>query len=65
MQHDVVCLLCAAFGTGMVYKSLKDNEPRMYEGLQINTRMKLDAMLPSYDGSYWCESAPVVWLPWL
>lgn len=65
MQQQVVCLLCAAFGTGMVFNSLKDNEPHMYEGLQINTRMKLDAMLPSYDGSYWCESVPDGRRSWL
>lgn len=65
MQQQVVCLLCAAFGIGMVFKSLGDNGAKASDSIHSNTRIKLDAMLPSYNGSYWIDSAPEGWRPWL
>jgi hypothetical protein len=65
MQQQVVCLLCAAFGIGMVFKGLGDNGTKISDFVHANIRMKVDAMRPSYSGSYWCESAPNGWRPWL
>lgn len=64
MQQQVVCLLCAAFGIGMVFKSLGDNGAKISNSMYGNTRIKLDAMKPSYNGSYWCEAVPEGWRPW-
>jgi hypothetical protein len=65
MQQQIVCLLCAAHGIGMVFKSLGDNGSQISDTIHANTRMKLDAMQPSYNGSYWCEFIPEGWRPWL
>ena len=65
MQQQVLCLLCAAYGVGMVFKSLGDNGQKYSNTYHDNTRMKLDAMQASYAGSFWCESEPEGLRPWL
>lgn len=65
MQQQVVCLLCSAFGIGMQFRGLSDDGTKVSDSLHANMRMKLDAMQPSYNGSYWCDSTPEGWRPWL
>lgn len=65
MQQQIVCLLCAAFGVGMVLKGLSDNGTKISDSVHANMRMKLDAMHPSYSGSYWSEDTPEGVRPWL
>lgn len=65
MQQQVVCLLCAAFGIGMVFQGLSDDGTKISDSMHANMRMKLDAMQPSYNGSYWSDSSPEGWRPWL
>jgi len=65
MLQQAVCLVCAALGVGMVFSNLgKDGKwvtDREYAAIDI----KLGAMEPSYEGSYWSSSPPSEKNPWL
>ena len=65
MQQQLVCLLCAAFGIGMVFKGRGDDGSEISDTVHANVAMQLDAMQPSYDGSFWCDSPPQGPRPWL
>jgi hypothetical protein len=64
MQHQATGLICAALGVGMVFKSLGDDGTAISASDYGTTRIKLDAMKPSYDGSCWSTLPPDRTKPW-
>jgi hypothetical protein len=65
MQQQAVGLICSALGVGMVVKSLGKDGSAFSEDEFATVRIKLDALKPTYDGSYWSEMAPAGRSPWL
>ena len=65
MQQQAVCLVCAALGVGMVFRNLGVDGQVRSPSDWGTIRMDLDAMKPSYDGSFWTGSAPAERKPWL
>jgi hypothetical protein len=66
MQQQALSLVCAALGVGIIFKNMGTNGTPQSDGSLKLIRMKLDAMKPSYDGSYWTASPPAGkrrWLP--
>jgi hypothetical protein len=64
MLQQAVCLLCAASGIGMVFKSLGPDGSRLNSHKLAVICMKLDAVKPSYDGEYWSTYPPRGERPW-
>ncbi len=58
MQQQAVCLICAALGVGMVFRNCGKNGSSLSQSAHANVKIKLDAMKPSYGGSYWNTQAP-------
>jgi hypothetical protein len=58
MQQQAVGLVCAALGIGMVFINSGRDGRRISDTGHENIRIKLDAMKPSYNGSYWTNSLP-------
>lgn len=58
MQQQAVCLICAALGVGMVFRNCGKNGSRLSQSAHATVKIKLDAMKPSYNGSYWNTLAP-------
>jgi hypothetical protein len=65
MLQQAVCLLCAASGIGMVFKSLGPDGSRLNSHKLAAICMNLDAMKPSYDGEYWSTYPPRGEQPWM
>jgi len=65
MQQQAVGLICAALGVGMVFKSLGEDGTTISDTEYATIKIKLDAMKPTYDGSFWTSSAPTGSKPWL
>ena len=65
MQQQAIGLVCAALGVGMVFRSLGDYGLAISDTNYANTRVKLDAMKPTYNGSFWSSSPPTGWKSWL
>lgn len=64
MQQQTVCLVCAALGIGMVFRNLGIDGQALSSGDWGTVRMELDAMKPSYAGSFWTSAAPSERKPW-
>jgi hypothetical protein len=65
MQQQAVGLSCAALGCGNVLLNQgKDGTPRSAEEM-VTITMRIDAMKPSFNGSYWSAVAPLHEAPWL
>jgi hypothetical protein len=65
MQQQSVGLVCSALGVGMVMRNLgKDGLPVSDEE-HATVKIRLDAMKPSYRGSFWTDMAPTGRAPWL
>lgn len=58
MQQQAVGLICAALGVGYVFSTLGTGGTRISGEEFATTRIRLDAMKPSYDGKYWSTSPP-------
>lgn len=65
MQQQAACLICAALGVGMVFKSFGKDGRDLSETDHATVRIKLDAMKPSYNGLYWTALPPNGIRPWL
>lgn len=65
MQQQACALACAALGIGMVFKSMSDCGPLLSADELATMRIMVDAMKPSYDGSYWSNQPPAGRKPWL
>jgi hypothetical protein len=58
MQQQAVGLICAALGIGMVFNGLGDDGSVISSTDLATVDIKLDAMKPTYNGSYWTSSSP-------
>ncbi len=58
MQQQSVGLVCAALGVGMVLKNLGKDGALISATDYATIKAKLDAMKPSYDGSFWSDLPP-------
>ena len=58
MQQQAVCLACAAMGAGMKFQNMGKNGKQLDDGRTVVIRMKIDALKPSYDGSFWTSQSP-------
>jgi hypothetical protein len=58
MQQQAVGLVCAALGVGLLFINSGKDGRRLSETDHENVRIKLDAMKPSYNDSYWTSLAP-------
>ncbi len=58
IQQQAISLVCAAFGVGMVFRNQGKNGKKLSTNEFLTIKMKLDAMKPSYNGSYWSDSEP-------
>lgn len=65
MQQQACALACAASGAGMVFKGMGDNGTLLSARELATMRIMIDAMKPSYDGSYWSNQPPAGRKPWL
>ena len=64
VQQQATGLLCAARGIGNAFRSLGKDGRKFDEKSFGMVRMKLDAMKPSYNSSYWTDTAPEKERPW-
>jgi len=64
MQQQAIGLICAALGIGMVFRSLGKNGKIINASNYATTRIHIDAMKPSYNGSFLSCSAPAGINPW-
>ena len=64
MQQQAIGLACAALGIGMVFRSFGNNGVPISEADYGTTRIILDAMKQSYDGSFWSSSPLARKKPW-
>ena len=62
MQQQAVCLACAASGAGMVFHGMGADGTAAGQGRIATVKMEIDAMQPSYAGSFWTTDAPGA--PW-
>lgn len=58
MQQQAVCLACAVYGIGMVFRNMGIDGKKIDEKKHATIKIKLNAMKPSYNGSYWDSKAP-------
>ncbi len=65
MQQQAIGLVCAALGIGMVFVSLGNDGSPISKTDFAATRIRLDAMKPSYEDSLWSTSPPGGRKAWL
>jgi hypothetical protein len=65
MQQQAVSLACAALGIGVVYNRMGENGTLLSEHDLATARLMIDAMKPSYGGSYWSKQPPTGRRAWL
>lgn len=65
MQQQAIALVCAALGVGMVFKSLGEDGTIISDTEYATIKVKLDAMKPTYAGSFWSSVPPAGKRPWL
>ena len=65
MQQQAVGLVCAALGVGTVIKNLGKDGSFILENDYATVKIRLDAMKPTYDGSFWSDKAPAGRSLWL
>ena len=64
MQQQAVGLVCSALGVGMLFKSIGGDGTKISKKDFATVRVKLDAMKPSYNGSFWSSLPPSGRRPW-
>jgi hypothetical protein len=62
MQQQLVSVICAALGVGLIFQNLTKNGKHISETAFATTKMLLSPMKPSYGGTYWSSSPPNLWL---
>lgn len=65
MQQQAIGLVCAALGVGMVFRSLGEDGTTISDTDYASVKVKLDAMKPTYDGSFWSSLPPAGTKSWL
>ncbi len=58
MQQQAVSLICAASGVGTVLTSVRPEYKRLSDKETCTIKLRLDPMMPSYNGSFWTTAAP-------
>jgi hypothetical protein len=58
MQQQAVGLVCSALGIGISLKGLGKDGIYVSEGEYVSVKARIDAMKPSYQGSYWSGMTP-------
>jgi len=58
IQQQAVGLICAALGIGTLFNSSGKDGRRISDTNHENIKIKLDAMKPSYNDSYWTNTPP-------
>lgn len=58
MLQQAICLLCASFGVGMVFKNLGKDGKALSDTELGTIKIRLGAMNPGYDGSFWTKLPP-------
>ena len=64
MQQQAVGLVCAALGVGMRFSNLGKDGTAISNTEHATTKIKVDAMRPTYDGLFWTSSPPAGRKPW-
>jgi hypothetical protein len=64
MQQQAVGLVCAALGIGSRFDNLGRNGTSLSETEIATTKIRLGAMKPSYNGSWWSSLPPSGRAPW-
>jgi hypothetical protein len=65
MQQQAIALVCAALGVGMVFRGLGEDGAAVSDTDYGTVKVKLDAMKPTYDGSFWSSLPPAGTKSWL
>ena len=65
MQQQAVALICAALGVGMAFRNLGIDGAEISQNDYASIKIKLDAMKPSYEGSYWSRLEPAKESSWI
>ena len=65
MQQQAVGLVCSALGVGLVFRNLGKDGTSISDTDRAAIRIKLDAMKPTYGGSFWTDLRPTDRNPWL
>ncbi len=65
MQQQAIALVCAALGVGMLFRGLGENGAAVSDTEYATVKVKLDAMKPTYDGSFWSSLPPAGTKSWL
>ena len=65
MQQQAVGLVCSALGAGMLFKGIGDDGKEISKTELATVRMKLDAMKPTYNDSFWSKQPPSGRKSWL
>jgi len=65
MQQQAIGLICAALGVGMVFSNMGKDGTSISEKDYAPIKIKLDAMKPTYDGSFWNNASPTGRKSWL
>jgi hypothetical protein len=58
MQQQAVGLVCAALGVGMVFRNQGKDGTALSNTDCATVKFRLDAMKPTYGGSFWCSLPP-------
>ncbi len=59
MQQQALGLICSAMGVGMVLNGISEDGVSSSNIEMITVKARLDAMRPSYEGSFWTDSNPL------
>ena len=64
MQQQAIGLVCSAMGVGYVFGNLGLDGVAQSDQEYATVRIFLDAMKPSYEGTFWSTNAPQGTAPW-
>lgn len=64
MQQQALCLICSALGIGMVFENSTKDGRLISATDHENIKIKVVAMKPSYNGSYWSSIPPKGYKSW-
>jgi hypothetical protein len=59
MQQQALGLICSAMGVGMVLNGISKDGVASSNNEMITVKAHLDALKPSYEGSFWTDSNPL------
>ena len=65
MQQQAIGLVCAAMGVGVLFNNLGKDGTKFSSNVYGTVIIRIDAMKPSYNSSFWCSLAPIGRSPWI